>query len=59
MIKTIFPQKLHVRIKDNKNALHGKFHPFLFPFSSKISDLNFASYVTLAIYLCYVTCHTQ
>ena len=40
-----FPQKLRVRIKDHKNSPHGKFHRFLFPFSSKFSDLNFASYV--------------
>ena len=37
---------------------HGKFHRFLFPFSSKFSDLNFTSYV-LYIFLYYVTCHTQ
>ena len=40
-----FSQKLRVRIKDNKNSPHGKFHWFLFPFSSKFSDINFASYV--------------
>ena len=40
-----FSQKLCVRIKDNKNSPHGKFHRFLCPFSSKFSDLNFASYV--------------
>ena len=45
-----FP-KLRVRIKDNNNSPHGKFHRFLFPFSSKFPDLNFASYV-LYIYLC-------
>ena len=53
-----FSQKLRVRIKDNKNSPHGKFHRFLFPFSSKFSDVNFASYI-LYIYLCYVTFHTQ
>ena len=53
-----FSSKLCVRIKNNKNSTHGKFHQFLFPFSSKFSDLNFVSYV-LYIYLCYVTCHTQ
>ena len=40
-----FSQKQRVRIKDNKTSPHGKFHRFLFPFSSKFSDLNFASYV--------------
>ena len=54
---TIFPQKLRVRIEDNNNSPHGKFHRFLFPFSSKFSDLNFASYV-FYIYLYYVTCHS-
>ena len=53
-----FSPKLRVRIKDNNNSPHGKFHRFLFPFSSKFSDLNFASYV-LYIYPCYVTWHTQ
>ena len=48
-----FP-KLRVRIEDNNNSPHGKFHRFLFPFSSKISDVNFASYV-FYIYPCYVT----
>ena len=32
-----------MHIKDN-NSPHGKFHRFLFPFSSKFSDLNFAPY---------------
>ena len=41
------------RIKDNNNSPHGKFHRFLFLFSSKFSDLNFASFV-LFIYSCYV-----
>ena len=45
-----FP-KLHVCIKDNNSSPHGKFHRFLFPFSSKFPDLNFASYV-LYIYPC-------
>ena len=31
-----------MHIKDNKNSPHGKFHRFLFPFSSKFPDLNFA-----------------
>ena len=39
-----FP-KLRVRIKDNNSSPHGKFHRFLFPFSCKFPDLNFASYV--------------
>ena len=46
-----FSPKLRVRIKDNNSSPHGKFHRFLFPFSCKFSDLNFASYV-LYIYLC-------
>ena len=45
-----FSPKLRVRIKDNNSSLHGKFYQFLFPVSSKFSDLNFASYV-LYIYL--------
>ena len=53
-----FPPKLCVRIKDNNNSPHGKYHRLLSPFSSNFSDLNFASYV-FYIYLCYVTCHTQ
>ena len=53
-----FLPKLRVRIEDNNSSSHGKFHRFLFPFSSKFSDLNFASYV-LYIYLYYVTCHQQ
>ena len=36
-----FSPKLRVRIKDN-NSPHGKFHRFLFPFSSKFSDLKFS-----------------
>ena len=51
-----FPQKLRVRIKDHKNSPHGKFHQFLFPFSSKFSDLNFASYV---LYNLPVLCHVS
>ena len=46
-----FFSKLRVRIKDNNSSPHGKFYRFLFPFSSKFSDLNFASYV-LFIYYC-------
>ena len=57
MLKTLFSPKLRVRIKDNNNSPHGKFHRFLFPFSRKISDLNFTSYF-LYVYLYYVTCHT-
>ena len=53
-----FSPELRVRIEDNNDSPHGKFHRFLFPFSSKFSDLNFASYV-LYIYLYYVTCHQQ
>ena len=47
-----FP-KLHVHIKDNNNSPHGKFRWFLFPFSNKFPDLNFALYV-LYIYSCYM-----
>ena len=53
-----FSPKLRVHIKDNNNSPHVKFHRFIFPFSSKFSDLNFISCV-FCIYLCYVTCHTQ
>ena len=56
--KTTFSPKLRIRIEDNYNSPHGKFHRFLFPFSRKILDLNFASYV-LFIYSCYVMRHTQ
>ena len=45
-----FP-KLRVRIKDNITSLHVKFRRFLFPFSSKFTDQNFASYV-LYIFPC-------
>ena len=48
-----FPE-LRVHIKDNNNSPHGKFHRFLFPFSSKFPHLNFAPYV-LYIYSCYET----
>ena len=40
-----FSPKLRVLIKDNNSSPHGKFYRFLLPFSSKFSDLNFASYV--------------
>ena len=46
---------LPVRIRDNNNSPHGKFHGFLSAYSSKFSDLNFASYV-LSSYS-YVTSH--
>ena len=42
-----------MHIKDNNNSPHGKFHRFLFPFSSKFPDLNFAPHV-LYIYSCYM-----
>ena len=51
-----FSPKLHVRIKDNNSSPHGKFDRFLFPFSSKFADLNFASYV---IYNYLPMRHTQ
>ena len=47
---------LRVRIKDHKNSPHGKFNRFIFPFSSKFSDLNFASYV---LYNLPVLCHVS
>ena len=56
--ESYFSQKLSVCIKDNNKSSHGKFHQFLFPFSSKFSDLNFTSYV-LYICLCCVMCHTK
>ena len=37
--------KLRVHIKDNNNSPHGKFHRFLFPFSSKFPYLNFTPYL--------------
>ena len=49
-------KELRVRIKDNKKSPTGKFHRFLFPFSSKFSDLNFASYV---LYNLPVLCHVS
>ena len=54
--RRLFFPKLRVHIKDNNNSPHGKFHRFLFPFSSKFPDLNFAPYVPY-IYSCYET-HT-
>ena len=47
----IFFSKLRLHIKDNDNSPHGKFHRFLFPFSSKFPDLNFGRYV-LYVYSC-------
>ena len=43
--RRLFSPKLRVQILDN-NSPHGKFHRFLFPFSSKFPDLNFAHYYT-------------
>ena len=34
-----------MHLKDNDNSPHGKFHRFLFPFSSKFPELNFAPYL--------------
>ena len=51
-----FSPRLRVCIKDHKNSPHGKFHRFLFPFSSKFSDLKFASYV---LYNLPVLCHVS
>ena len=54
-----FSPKLRIRIEDNNNnSPHDKFHRFLPPFSSTLSDLNFTSYV-LYIHPCYVTRHTH
>ena len=47
--QTIFPETSH--IKGNNNSPRGKFHQFLFSFSNKFPDLNFAPYV-LYIYSC-------
>ena len=43
-MRGLFCLNLCVHIKDNNNSPHGKFHRFLFPFSSKFPDLNFAPY---------------
>ena len=53
MKEDYFSQKLRARIKDNKNSPHGKFHRFLFPISSKFSDLSFASYVLYNLLVLY------
>ena len=56
----LFFPKLRVRIKDNNSSPHGKFHRFLFPFSSKFPDLNFASdvlYVEHTVSLGYLCSH--
>ena len=45
--------KLRVHIKDKNNSPHGKILRFLFPFSSKFPDLNFAPYVLNTI-SCYM-----
>ena len=50
-----FP-KLRVRSKYNNSSPYGKFHRFLFPFSCKFPDLNFASYV---LYILIPTWRTQ
>ena len=46
-----FSLKLCVRIKDNNNSPHGKFHRFLFSFSSKFSDLNFAKMFSISTHV--------
>ena len=43
-----------MHIKDNNNSPHGKFHPFLFSFSSKFPDLNFTPFL-LYVYSCSET----
>ena len=42
-----------MHIKDMNNSPHGEILRFLFPFSSKFPDLNFAPYV-LNINSCYM-----
>ena len=51
IVKWLFFPKLRVRIEENNYSPHGKFHRFLFPFSSKSSDLNFASYVLYILFI--------
>ena len=48
MKKTIFPETF-VHVKDN-NSPHDKFHQFLFPFSIKFPELNFAELCMLSIF---------
>ena len=48
-----FIQDLFCFYYGQQNSRHGKSHRFLFPFSSKFPDLNFAPYV-LYIYLNYI-----
>ena len=58
VMKTTFPKNYVYVLRTTKNSPHGKFHRFLFPFSSKFSDLNFASYVPYNLpVLCHVS-HT-
>ena len=45
MKQTIFLETWCASVKDNNTSIHGKFHGFLFPFSSKFPELNFAQYV--------------
>ena len=47
-------QKMEIKIAETYHVASGKFHRFLFPFSGKFPDLNFAPYV-LYIYSCYET----
>ena len=42
---------MHIKTTTTRH-MHGKFHRFLFPFSSKFPELNFAPYV-FYIYSCY------
>ena len=37
-----------MHIKDNNKSPHGKCYSFLFPFSCKFPDLNFAPYVLMS-----------
>ena len=52
MMKTIFTQNYN-------NSPHGNFHRFLISFSSKFSDLNFASYVLYITYVMSRVTHSE
>ena len=49
----LFFAKLRVHTEENNYSPDGEVHRFLFPFSSKFPDLNFAPYV-LYTYSCYM-----
>ena len=51
-----FSPKVRVRFKDNTNSPHGKFHRFLFPFSSKFFRPKFRLICSLYLPMsCHVT----